>query len=154
MGQILQNLSSGALESIDSPFPSAVCLSEDVNFSEFANDITNGVGADGVLICASTDSNDSVHQSAIACRQRGRVVLVGVTGLKLSRDDFYKKEISFQVSCPYGPGRYEYSYENEGLDPLSAMFAVQNRGILQQFCSLWKTIVCALKWLIFMKLAL
>ncbi|MGA2149513.1 MAG: Gfo/Idh/MocA family oxidoreductase [Bryobacteraceae bacterium] len=50
------------------------------------------------------------------CRKRGRIVLVGVTGLDLSRDDFYKKELSFQVSCSYGPGRYDPAYEDKGQD--------------------------------------
>jgi len=49
------------------------------------------------------DSNEPVEQAARMCRQRGRVVLVGVAGLELNRADFYKKEISFQVSCSYGP---------------------------------------------------
>src|SRR5690606_16218492 len=53
-----------------------------------------------------------VADAAKMCRQRGRIVLVGVTGLELSREDFYAKEISFQVSCSYGPGRYDASYES------------------------------------------
>jgi threonine dehydrogenase-like Zn-dependent dehydrogenase len=50
------------------------------------------------------------------CRKRGRIVLVGVTGLKLSRDDFFKKELTFQVSASYGPGRYDPNYEEKGQD--------------------------------------
>ena len=50
------------------------------------------------------------------CRKRGRIVLVGVVGLDLSRADFYEKELSFQVSCSYGPGRYDDDYENRGKD--------------------------------------
>ena len=64
-----------------------------------------GRGVDAVLLTASTKSDEPVHQAAEMCRKRGRIVLVGVTGLKLSRADFYEKEISFQVSCSYGPGR-------------------------------------------------
>lgn len=82
----------------------------------FATAWTNGRGVDGVLITASTSSDEPVSQAAKMCRQRGRIVLVGVIGLKLSRDDFYKKEISFQVSCSYGPGRYDPVYEDQGLD--------------------------------------
>jgi predicted dehydrogenase/threonine dehydrogenase-like Zn-dependent dehydrogenase len=77
---------------------------------------TQGQGVDGVLITASTKSNEVAHQSATMCRQRGRIVLVGVVGLNLRRDDFYKKELTFQVSCSYGPGRYDPRYEKEGLD--------------------------------------
>jgi predicted dehydrogenase/threonine dehydrogenase-like Zn-dependent dehydrogenase len=73
-------------------------------------------GVDGVLITASTKSNDPVHQAALMCRKRGRIVLVGVTGLELNRSDFYEKELSFQVSCSYGPGRYDPEYEEKGHD--------------------------------------
>ena len=78
--------------------------------------LTNGVGVDGVLITASSKSNDVISQSANFCRQRGRIILVGVIGLSINRSDFYKKEISFQVSCSYGPGRYDPNYEDKGLD--------------------------------------
>ena len=77
---------------------------------------TNGEGVDGVLITASTKSDELIHQAATMCRQRGRIVLVGVIGLNLQRADFYEKELSFQVSCSYGPGRYDDNYEKMGLD--------------------------------------
>lgn len=83
---------------------------------EVANQWTEGVGVDAVLITASTKSDELIHQAATMCRKRGRVVLVGVIGLKLQRADFYEKELSFQVSCSYGPGRYEGNYEKKGLD--------------------------------------
>ena len=67
---------------------------------------TRGRGVDAVVITASTQSSEPVHQAALMCRKRGRVVLVGVTGLELSRADFYEKELSFQVSCSYGPGAH------------------------------------------------
>lgn len=73
-------------------------------------------GVDGVLICAATKSNEPVHQAAQMCRKRGRIVLVGVTGLELLRADFYEKELTFQVSCSYGPGRYDPNYEEKGYD--------------------------------------
>lgn len=77
---------------------------------------SRGRGVDGVLVTASTDSDEPIHQAAQMCRKRGRIVLVGVTGLKLSRADFYEKELSFQVSCSYGPGRYDPAYEQKGQD--------------------------------------
>lgn len=77
---------------------------------------TAGKGVDGVLITASAKTDEIIHQAAQVCRKRGTIVLVGVIGLKLRRDDFYKKEISFQVSCSYGPGRYDESYEQGGND--------------------------------------
>jgi predicted dehydrogenase/threonine dehydrogenase-like Zn-dependent dehydrogenase len=79
-------------------------------------DHTAGTGMDGVLITAATSSSEPVHVAAQACRQRGRIVLVGVTGLELRRDLFYRKELSFQVSCSYGPGRYDPAYEQHGHD--------------------------------------
>jgi len=77
---------------------------------------SRGQGVDGVIITASTKSNDPVTQAARMSRKRGRIVLVGVTGLALNRADFYEKELSFQVSCSYGPGRYDTSYEVMGND--------------------------------------
>ena len=77
---------------------------------------SRGRGVDAVIITASTKSNEPVHHAAQMCRKRGRIVLVGVTGLELSRADFYEKELSFQVSCSYGPGRYDSSYEDNGHD--------------------------------------
>jgi predicted dehydrogenase len=73
-------------------------------------------GVDGVIITASTKASDPVIQAARMCRQRGRIILVGVTGLELNRADFYDKELSFQVSCSYGPGRYDSAYEEGGQD--------------------------------------
>ncbi|MFT6300749.1 MAG: putative dehydrogenase/threonine dehydrogenase-like Zn-dependent dehydrogenase [Saprospiraceae bacterium] len=77
---------------------------------------SRGKGVDGVIITASTPSNDPVSQAANMSRKRGRIILVGVVGLDLSRAEFYEKELSFQVSCSYGPGRYETDYEENGND--------------------------------------
>ena len=77
---------------------------------------SRGRGVDGVIITASTKSNEPVTQAAQMCRKRGRIILVGVTGLELDRADFYEKELSFQVSCSYGPGRYDSEYEEKGND--------------------------------------
>jgi predicted dehydrogenase len=71
---------------------------------------------DAVIITASTKSSDPVTQAARMSRKRGRIVLVGVAGLELNRADFYEKELSFQVSCSYGPGRYDPTYEEKGQD--------------------------------------
>ncbi len=83
---------------------------------EAAGAFSRGRGVDGVVITASTPSSEPVHQAAQMCRKRGRIVLVGVTGLELQRSDFYEKELSFQVSCSYGPGRYDPTYERAGFD--------------------------------------
>ena len=83
---------------------------------KYVVDATGGVGADGVLITASAHSDDIIHNACEMSRKRGRIVLVGVIGLNIRRDDFYKKELTFQVSCSYGPGRYDEDYESKGID--------------------------------------
>ncbi|MFN0730063.1 bi-domain-containing oxidoreductase [Polaribacter gochangensis] len=94
----------------------AINPSEGTDQVKFVESITDGVGADGVIITASNKSNEIISQSARMCRKRGRVVLVGVIGLDISRADFFEKEITFQVSCSYGPGRYDENYEQKGQD--------------------------------------
>jgi len=82
----------------------------------FVEEQTGGIGADAVLITASAKGNEIISQSARMSRKRGRIVLVGVVGLDISRAEFYEKELSFQVSCSYGPGRYDDNYEQKGQD--------------------------------------
>lgn len=77
---------------------------------------TGGVGADGVVITASSKSQDIISNAAQMSRKRGRIVLVGVIGLNMNRSEFYEKELTFQVSCSYGPGRYDENYEQKGID--------------------------------------
>lgn len=77
---------------------------------------SRGRGVDAVIVTAATKSSEPIHQAALMCRKRGRIVLVGVAGLELSRDDFFKKELTFQVSASYGPGRYDPNYEEKGQD--------------------------------------
>ncbi len=91
-------------------------LASDVNPLSVAESFSNNRGVDGVLITAATASNEPVSTAAKMCRKRGRIVLIGVTGLNLSRADFFEKELSFQVSCSYGPGRYDPAYEQQGQD--------------------------------------
>lgn len=79
-------------------------------------EFSKGRGVDGVIIAASTSSNETVSHAAKMCRKRGRIVLAGVAGLDLKRSDFYEKELTFQVSCSYGPGRYDPAYEEGGRD--------------------------------------
>jgi predicted dehydrogenase/threonine dehydrogenase-like Zn-dependent dehydrogenase len=83
---------------------------------KFVEDQTEGVGADGVVITASAKNNDIISQAARMSRKRGRIILVGVIGLDLIRAEFYEKELTFQVSCSYGPGRYDEDYEQKGID--------------------------------------
>ena len=102
-------------------------------------ELTNGIGCDGVVITASAKNNDIIAQAAQMSRKRGRIVLVGVIGLNISRADFYEKELSFQVSCSYGPGRYDEEYESRGHDyPISYVRWTEKRNfeaILQAIAS-------------------
>lgn len=90
-----------------------ISTAEPGDAAEFeAHRFGRGRGVDGVLVCASTKSSDPVRAAARMCRQRGRIVLVGVADLDLERSEFYDKELTFQVSRAYGPGRYDPSYES------------------------------------------
>jgi predicted dehydrogenase/threonine dehydrogenase-like Zn-dependent dehydrogenase len=93
-----------------------VDLSADQDVLMSAMDFSRGQGVDAVIVTAATESSEPISKAAKVCRKRGRIVLVGVTGLELSRQDFYEKEITFQVSCSYGPGRYDPAYEQKGQD--------------------------------------
>src|SRR3990167_2078710 len=77
---------------------------------------SRGHGIDAVIITAATKSNELLHQAALICRKRARIILIGVIGNEFSRADFYEKELSLQVSCSYGPGRYDEDYEKRGFD--------------------------------------
>lgn len=83
---------------------------------KFVEELTGGVGADGVIITASAHTDAIISQAAKMSRKRGKIVLVGVIGLNISRAEFYQKELTFQVSCSYGPGRYDDDYEQKGID--------------------------------------
>jgi len=83
---------------------------------KMVHSLTNWIGADGVIITASAKGDDIISQAAQMSRKRGRIILVGVIGLNISRAEFYEKELSFQVSCSYGPGRYDENYEQKGQD--------------------------------------
>lgn len=98
---------------------------------KYVTDITDGLGADGIIITASAKTDEIIAQAAKMSRKRGRIILVGVIGLNISRADFYEKELTFQVSCSYGPGRYDDSYEKEGIDyPLPFVRWTEKRNFL------------------------
>ena len=94
----------------------ALCTNDGADPVRAARAFTRERGADGVVITASAKGHAIMHEAAQMCRQRGRIVLVGVVGLHLLRDDFYENELTFRVACSYGPGRYDPAYEREGRD--------------------------------------
>lgn len=92
--------------------------------------LSDGIGADGVIITAATPSDEVVSTAFQMCRKKGRVVLVGDVGLNLNRSDFYKKELDFFISTSYGPGRYDHNYEEKGLDyPVAHVRWTENRNM-------------------------
>jgi predicted dehydrogenase/threonine dehydrogenase-like Zn-dependent dehydrogenase len=104
-------------------------ISEDVDAVKIVQEITQNIGIDAVIITASNKSNDVISQAAKMSRKRGRIVLVGVVGLDINRADFYEKELTFQVSCSYGPGRYDDNYEQNGQDyPINFVRWTLNRN--------------------------
>tara|TARA_B100000401_G_scaffold333186_1_gene232362 strand:+ start:1439 stop:3565 length:2127 start_codon:yes stop_codon:yes gene_type:complete len=78
--------------------------------------LTNNIGVDGFIITTATKSNSPIDIASQSCRKRGRIILIGTAGININRDYFYKKELTFKVSCSYGPGRYDPIYENNGVD--------------------------------------
>ena len=93
-----------------------ICNPNEDDIVSASNSFSLNRGSDGVIITASTQSNDVIKQAAHISRKRGKIILVGVVGLDIDRDDFYEKELTFQVSCSYGPGRYDSFYEEKGHD--------------------------------------
>lgn len=91
---------------------------------------TGGYGADAVLFTAATQSSDPLSQSFKMCRKKGKVVLLGVSGMTIDRRDMYKDEIDFIISTSYGPGRYDSEYEGRGVDyPYAYVRWTENRNI-------------------------
>jgi predicted dehydrogenase/threonine dehydrogenase-like Zn-dependent dehydrogenase len=104
-----------------------------VSNEEAANEIekwTRGRGADAVLITAATDSNQPVELAARVSRLKGRVIVVGMTGLDIPRAPFFSRELKLIISMSYGPGRYDPNYEERGHDyPLPYVRWTEKRNI-------------------------
>ena len=95
--------------------------------------ITNwaeGYGTDAVIFTAATNSNEPLSQSFQMCKKKGRVILVGVSGMQIKREDIYPKELDFLISTSYGPGRYDKNYEEKGCDyPYAYVRWTENRNM-------------------------
>ncbi len=104
--------------------------------AETIRSLTNGYGADAVIICAATSSNDPITFSAEIARDRARIIMVGVSEMNLPRDVYFGKELEFRLSRSYGPGRYDPSYEERGLDyPIGYVRWTERRN-MQEFARL------------------
>lgn len=93
---------------------------------------TGGFGADRVIFAASTNSSEPLQQAFQMTRKKGKVVLVGVSGMEIRREDLYPKELDFLISTSYGPGRYDDEYEKRGLDyPYAYVRWTENRNMVE-----------------------
>jgi predicted dehydrogenase/threonine dehydrogenase-like Zn-dependent dehydrogenase len=103
---------------------------KDGNLAERVVKLTDGHGADAVVITAASPSSDILAEAFQACRKKARVVIVGDVGLNMARADIYAKELDVLISCSYGPGRYDQVYEEEGADyPLPYVRWTENRNM-------------------------
>lgn len=93
-------------------------------------DYTGGHGADGIIFTAATASSDPLSDAFKSCKKKGRVILVGVSGMEIKREDIYQKELDFKISTSYGPGRYDRQYEDLGHDyPYAYVRWTENRNM-------------------------
>lgn len=103
---------------------------DEVNSIDHVHRLTDGYGADGVMVSAAGSSDEIMSQAFRMCRKRGRVVLVGDVGLNLRRQDIFKNELDFYISTSYGPGRYDPTYEEGGIDyPFGDVRWTENRNM-------------------------
>ncbi|MDT0559378.1 bi-domain-containing oxidoreductase [Ichthyenterobacterium sp. W332] len=93
--------------------------------------ITNGYGADAVVIAAATSSLDPINFAGAIARKKGKVVVLGAVPTGFDRDPYwYRKELELKMACSYGPGRYDLNYEEKGIDyPLPYVRWTQNRNM-------------------------
>ncbi|MHC1729267.1 MAG: bi-domain-containing oxidoreductase [Syntrophobacteraceae bacterium] len=98
--------------------------------------ITGGVGADAVIITASSPDNSLVELAGSISRIKGRIVVVGLVGMDIPRDLYYKKELDLRLSLSYGPGRYDPEFEERGHDyPIAYVRWTEQRN-MQAFLEL------------------
>ena len=70
-------------------------------------------------------------------RRKGRVVPVGDVGLGIERAPLYSREADVLISTSYGPGRYDETYEEGGVDyPIAYVRWTENRN-MGEFCACW-----------------
>ncbi|HEY6170982.1 MAG TPA: zinc-binding alcohol dehydrogenase, partial [Candidatus Kapabacteria bacterium] len=113
----------------------AFCRKED-NLVDKIKSLTSGYGVDATIITAATSSNDPIDFSASISRDKGRIVMVGVTKMDIPRDPFFVKELEFKLSRSYGPGRYDATYEEKGIDyPIGYVRWTERRN-MQEFVRL------------------
>ncbi|MFH0964901.1 MAG: bi-domain-containing oxidoreductase [Planctomycetota bacterium] len=97
-----------------------------------AQSLTGGAGVDAAIVAAGTESSDPMEVAGEIARDRGRVVVIGAVGMDLPRGLYYEKELSLVVSRSYGPGRYDRSYEEGGIDyPIGYVRWTERRNLAE-----------------------
>jgi predicted dehydrogenase len=92
--------------------------------------LTDGKGADCVVIAAASKSSTPCKLALDTCRDRGRIVVIGAVDLSFPWNDMYLKEIQLYMSRAYGPGSYDTAYEKQGRDyPYSYVRWTENRNM-------------------------
>lgn len=111
-----------------------VCGVDDVKAG--VENLTKGFGAGAVIITASSKDNTPLQMAEDITRKKGRIVLVGVADIQLTRKNFWDKELVFSVSKAAGPGSIEPIYEQRNYDyPLEYVRWTEKRN-LEEFVSL------------------
>lgn len=109
---------------------------EDAQLEAAIQQITDGHGADAVIITAATSSTDPIDLAGSLCRKKGKVIVVGAVPTGFTRKNYYNKELELKMSCSYGPGRYDAEYEEQGIDyPYAYVRWTENRN-MQAFADL------------------
>jgi predicted dehydrogenase/threonine dehydrogenase-like Zn-dependent dehydrogenase len=114
----------------------AFVMSDDDHATDIVKSLTNGRGVDKVIITAAADSNAPMDLAAAITRDRGVICMIGVTRMNIDRRPYYEKELTFTIARSYGPGRYDPSYEEKGVDyPIGYVRFTEGRNI-QEFIRL------------------
>lgn len=109
------DVSSNAVKSA-SPFLDLALLRGEIGVESKIADFTGGNGVDAVIVTAATSSLDPVNFAGTVARRKASVVIIGAVPTGFDRDGYYKKELALKMSCSYGPGRYDLTYEEKGID--------------------------------------
>ncbi|RQG91520.1 oxidoreductase [Natrarchaeobius halalkaliphilus] len=124
------DIDESKVAAVDELEASAVIEQDNVEY--IAESFGDEGGVDGVIIAAATDSDEPVELAGKICRERGRVSVVGDVGMDIPRSEYYEKELDFRLSRSYGPGRYDRSYEEKGLDyPIGQVRWTENRNMAE-----------------------
>jgi predicted dehydrogenase/threonine dehydrogenase-like Zn-dependent dehydrogenase len=125
---IASDIDPSKLEIARSMGADIACPAPDLSNSVLS--ISNGFGADCVIITASSKESSIMQNAGDLCRLRGRIIVVGDVPMDVPRNEFYKKELTIRLSMSYGPGRYDYNYEEKGIDyPYSYVRFTEQRNM-------------------------